>query len=202
MEREEFIQQISALRRGELRLEPPEENGLSRFAGGGIYELRQYISALEAGYRKLWGLLEQNMGKVKAGETTLGGLIANQWSDEAALGYAFMACNAAGIQPDKTVLLLEHMGEIMGRVAREDAAAVHRGLIEEGGLEGADPSTACGGPHPLDRGGLAGGSPALRGSGRQNAVPTGGADGGRTDPSTACGGPHPLDRGGLAEDGT
>jgi hypothetical protein len=135
MEREEFIQQISALRRGELRLEPPEGNGLSRFAGGAIYELRQYISALEAGYRKLWGMMEQNMGKVKAGETTLGQLIKNQWSDEAVLGYAFMACNAAGRRPDETVAILEHMGEIMGRVDRVDAEAVHRGLIDARGLE-------------------------------------------------------------------
>lgn len=135
MEQQDFVRQISALHRGELHLEPPESNGLSRFAGGTIYELRQYISALEDGYRKLWGLLERNMGKVKAGETTLGGLIRNQWSDEAALGYAFMACNAAGIRPDKTVVILEQMGEIMGRVERQDAEAVHRGLIDARGLE-------------------------------------------------------------------
>lgn len=34
MDRQEFMQQISDLRQGKLRLEPPEENGLSQFAGG------------------------------------------------------------------------------------------------------------------------------------------------------------------------
>lgn len=135
MRREDFARQISELRRGELRL-PQEENSLSRYAALWPTDQKQYVAALEAGYRKTTGALDK-LQKVRAGAggPTLGQLIKNQWSDEAALGYAFLACNAAGIQPDKTVVILEHMGEIMGRVEREDAAAVHRGLIEEGGTE-------------------------------------------------------------------
>ena len=133
MEREDFARQLSALRRGELRL-TQEGSSLSRYAALWPTDQKQYISALEAGYRKTTGDLDK-LQKVRAGAggPTLGQLIKNQWSDEAALGYAFMACNAAGIRPDKTVVILEHMGEIMGRVEREDAAAVHRGLIEKGG---------------------------------------------------------------------
>lgn len=133
MDRQEFMQQISALRQGKLRLEPPEENGLSRFAGGTIYELRQYIAAVETGYRVLWGLLERNMGKVKAGETTLGELIAKQWSDEAALGYAWMAAVQIALPPDKTVMLLEEMGDKMKKYDRAYAEEMHRRLIDDGG---------------------------------------------------------------------
>lgn len=133
MDRQEFEQQISALRQGKLRLEAPEANGLSRFAGGAIYELRQYISAVETGYRVLWGLLERNMGKVKAGETTLGELIANQWSDEAALGYAWMAAVQIALPQDKTVMLLEAMGDAMELRDRAYAEEMHRRLIDDGG---------------------------------------------------------------------
>lgn len=136
MDRQEFEQQISALRQGKLRLEPPEENGLSRFAGGTIYELRQYISAVETGYRVLWGLLERDMGKVKAGETTLGELIANQWSDEAALGYAYLAAYMIGLSPDRAVRLLETMGDVMEHYDLDYVKALHRGLVEGGGTEG------------------------------------------------------------------
>lgn len=135
MKKEDFVRQLSELRRGELRL-PQEGSSLSRYAALWPTDQTQYIAALEAGYRKATGDLDK-LQKVRAGAggPTLGQMIKNQWSDEAALGYAFMACNAAGIQPDKTVAILEHMGEIMGRVERVDAAAVHRGLINARGLE-------------------------------------------------------------------
>jgi len=136
MDRQEFMQQISALRQGKLRLEPPEENGLSRFAGGAIYELRQYISAVETGYRVLWETLERNMGKVKAGETTLGKLIANQWSDEAALGYAYLAACMIGLSPDRAVQLLETLGDVMEHYDLDYVKALHRGLVDGGGTEG------------------------------------------------------------------
>ena len=68
-----------------------------------------------------------------AGGPTLGQLIKNQWSDEAALGYVFMACNAAGIKPDKTVEILELMSKTMEKVDHVNAAELHRGLIQEGG---------------------------------------------------------------------
>ena len=168
MDRQEFEQQISALRQGKLRLEPPEENGLSQFAGGTIYELRQYISAVETGYRVLWGLLERNMGKVKAGETTLGELIVNQWSDEAALGYAYLAACMIGLSPDRAVQLLETLGDVMEHYDLDYVKALHRGLVDGGGTEGRQiagatdggetpHSTAFGGNPPLDRGGFDGG---------------------------------------------
>lgn len=133
MDREDFVRQISALRRGELRLEPPENNGLSLFAGAWLTDLKQYVAALETGYRTLWGLLEHDMGKVKAGDTTLGEMIRNQWSDEAAMGYAYMACIEAAVRPDQTVMILESMGRILGEISREDAAEEHRRLIDRAG---------------------------------------------------------------------
>lgn len=134
MDREDFIRQISALRRGELRLEPPEHNGLSRFAGAWLEDLKKYVSALESGYRKATEELDRySRARCGAGGPTMGGLIRNQWSDEAALGYAWMACIEAAVRPDLTVMILESMGRILGEISREDAAEAHRSLIKRAG---------------------------------------------------------------------
>ena len=130
MDREEFERQLEALRRGELTLEPPEDNGLSRFAGGRLYELREYISALEAGYRLKTGQLEVYRSKARG--RSLGELVRDQWSDGAALGYAAMAAIDCGLTPSATVGLLEQMEDIMETVSRE-AAAEYCQTMKEGG---------------------------------------------------------------------
>ena len=130
MDREEFVRQLQALRRGELTLEPPEDNGLSRFAGGRLYELREYISALEAGYRLKTGQLAAYRSKARG--RSLGEVVRDRWSDGAALGYAAMAAIDCGLTPSATVELLEQMEDIMETVSR-DAAAEYCQTMKEGG---------------------------------------------------------------------
>ena len=47
----DWEQQLKALREGKLRLEPPGESGLTEYASSSLFELRQYVEALEEGYR-------------------------------------------------------------------------------------------------------------------------------------------------------
>lgn len=142
MDREDFVRQISALRRGELRLEPPENNGLSRFAGAWFEDLKQYVSALESGYRKVTEELDKySRARCGAGGPTMGELIRNQWNDEAALGYAYMGCIEAAVMPYQTVKILECMGRNMAEIGRQEAAELYRGLLE--GAGGKEDGAAC-----------------------------------------------------------
>lgn len=133
MEREDFMRQLSALRRGELRL-PQEGSSLSRYAALWPTDQKEYVSALEAGYRKTTGDLDK-LQRVRAGAggPTLGQLIQNQWSDEAALGYVYMAAVQIALPPDKTVALLEAMGDKMDEYDKAYAEETHRRLIDRGG---------------------------------------------------------------------
>lgn len=137
MEKEEFVRQISALQRGELRLERPEANGLSRFAGGAIFEMRQYVSALEAGYRAVCGIVDAYARQERVTEATSGRLVRDlterQWSDGAALGYAVMGLNRAGFSPCEAVRVLEAMEEAMQLNTLQEAAEAHQALLEGGG---------------------------------------------------------------------
>lgn len=142
MDREEFVRQLQALRRGELRLEPPEDNGLSRFAGGRLYELREYISALEAGYRLKTGQL--GVYRSKARGRSLGELVLDQWSSPAALGYAAAALRQSGMNPSQVVGILELMEELMDEYPRAWAEGVYMEMLEDPGGDGerTDSSTA------------------------------------------------------------
>ena len=130
MDREEFVMQLQALRRGELTLPPPEDNRLSRFAGGWPQDLKQYISALEAGYRVKTGKLAAYRSKARG--RSLGEIVRDQWSDGAALGYAVMGLNRAGFSPDETVRVLEAMEEAMQVNTLQEAAEAHQALLEGG----------------------------------------------------------------------
>lgn len=132
MDREDFVRQISALRRGELRL-PQEGSALSRYAALWPTDQKQYISALEAGYRKATGDLDK-LQKVRAGAggPTLGQLIKNQWRDEAARGYAYIAACQIGLPPDRTVQLLETLADTIDSTDRDYAAEIHKTLREGG----------------------------------------------------------------------
>lgn len=136
MNREDFARKLSALRRGELRL-PQEGSSLSRYAALWPTDLKQYISALEAGYSKTTGDLDK-IQKVRAGAggPTLGQLIQNQWSDEAALGYAYIAACQIGLPPDRTVLLLETLADTIDSTDRDYAAEIHKALWEGGQADG------------------------------------------------------------------
>lgn len=111
---------MSKLREGKLQLPEPEENGLSQYAGGAIYEMRQYIAALEHGYRAQAETLRLYRAQTSRGDS-LGRLMENQWSDEAALGYALIALEGIGLKRSEIAAALEAMQEAMRTVIRADA---------------------------------------------------------------------------------
>jgi hypothetical protein len=164
MDRNEWEISMDRLRQGKLQLPEPEENGLSQYAGGAIYELRQYIAALEHGYRAQAETLRLYRAQTSRGDS-LGRLMENQWSADAALGYAAMGMRSAKIRPDQGVLALDAMMEAMEHYSLDEARAYERGLREGDGSDG-----GTGDPSPTEtRDGRDGG----QGSGR----PTGTADG-------------------------
>lgn len=129
MDRIEWEISMDKLRQGKLQLPEPEENGLSQYAGGAIYELRQYIAALEHGYRAQAETLRLYRAQTSRG-ASLGRLIENQWSADAALGYAAMGMQAAEIRPDQGVLALDAMMEAMEHFSLDEARAYERGMRE------------------------------------------------------------------------
>lgn len=134
----EWSRQLQALRDGKLRLVAPGEDGMSEYARGHFDDLIEYLKAVENGYRVVCKELDnyrkhERTSSVKCGRKTVGELIANQWSDEAALGYAWMAAVQIALAPDKTVMLLEAMGDEMKRYDRAYAEKMHRRLIDDGG---------------------------------------------------------------------
>ena len=164
MDRIEWEISMDKLRQGKLQLPEPEENGLSQYAGGALFELRQYIKALEQGYRAQAETLRLYRAKTSRGDS-LGRLMERQWSDDAAIGYAAMGMRAARIRPDQAVLALDAMMEAMEQCSLDEAREYERGL-----REGDESDGGTGDPSPTEtRDGGDGG----QGSGR----PTGTADG-------------------------
>lgn len=164
MDRIEWERDINLLWYGKLELPEPEDNGLSQFSAAWLPDLRRYITALEHGYREQAKLLRLYRAQTSRGDS-LGKLMENQWSNDAALGYAAMGMRAAQIRPDQGVLALDAMMEAMEHYSLEEAGNYERGLREGDGLDG-----GTGDPSPTEtRDGGDGG----QGSGR----PTGTADG-------------------------
>ena len=112
---------MGKLRQGKLQLAEHEENLLSQRAMKDFCELKEYISALEAGYREQGKMLRLYRAQTSRGDS-LGRLMENQWSDEAALGYALIAMNGIGLTRAETAAALEAMQEAMRTVIRADAA--------------------------------------------------------------------------------
>ena len=112
---------MGKLREGELQLAEHEENLLSQRARKDFYELKEYVSALESGYRAQGKMLRLYRAQTSRGES-LGRLMENQWSDEAALGYALIALNGIGLTRSEIAAALEAMQEAMRTVIRADAA--------------------------------------------------------------------------------
>ena len=112
---------MSKLREGKLQLSENEENLLSQRARKDFYELKEYISALEAGYREQGKMLRLYRAQTSRGDS-LGRLMENQWSDEAALGYALIALEGIGLKRSEIAAALEAMQEAMRTVIRADAA--------------------------------------------------------------------------------
>ena len=112
---------MSELRKGKLQLADNEANLLSQRARKDFYELKEYVSALESGYRAQGKMLRLYRAQTSRGDS-LGRLMENQWSDEAALGYALIALNGIGLTRAETAAALEAMQEAMRTVIRADAA--------------------------------------------------------------------------------
>ena len=112
---------MGKLREGKLQLAEHEENLLSQRARKDFYELKEYISALEAGYREQGKMLRLYRAQTSRGDS-LGRLMENQWSDEAALGYALIALEGIGLKRSEICAALEAMQEAMRTVIRADAA--------------------------------------------------------------------------------
>jgi hypothetical protein len=129
MDRIEWEISMDKLRQGKLKLPDPEENGLSQYAGGALFELRQYIKALEQGYRAQAETLRLYRAKTSRGDS-LGRLMERQWSNDAALGYAAMGMRSAKIRPDQGVLALDAMMEAMEQCSLDEAREYERGLRE------------------------------------------------------------------------
>ena len=166
MDRIEWERCINLLWHGKLELPEPEDNGLSQFSAAWLPDLRRYITALEHGYREQAKLLRLYRAQTSRGDS-LGKLMENQWSNDAALGYAAMGMRSAKIRPDQGVLALDAMMEAMEHYSLDEARAYERGLREgDGGMC----AGGTGDPSPTEtRDGGDGG----QGSGR----PTGTADG-------------------------
>lgn len=130
----EFEQQLKGLRKGELRLEPPSEGGLSQCAAAGLSEMRRYIAALESGYRELSSLVDAYRSQDKVRKATSGKLVrelkGRQWSEGACLGYAAMGMRQAAFSPADTVRVLEAMEDAMEIYGLDDAANAHQDLLE------------------------------------------------------------------------
>lgn len=129
MDRIEWERCINLLWHGKLELPEPEDNGLSQFSADWLHDLRRYITALEHGYREQAKMLRLYRAQTSRG-ASLGRLIENQWSADAALGYAAMGMQAAEIRPDQGVLALDAMMEAMEHFSLEEARAYERGMRE------------------------------------------------------------------------
>lgn len=130
----EFERQLQGLRNGELRLEKPEENGMSSFASKWFGDIKRYIFALESGYRVLSETVdayradEKRRAKVRA--ATAGRLAGPLWSKGACLGYAVMGLWQAAFSPPDMICVLEAMEDAMEIYGLEDAAVAHQDLLE------------------------------------------------------------------------
>ena len=124
-----FNAQLDRLREGKLILQEPGESGLTAYASTNLSELRQYVAALEAGYRAVSGRLEAYRGQAKG--RTLGQVVKNQWSEGAALGYAAMAMTRYRTGHDHAAAILELMEEAMAEFDLEEAATYHQSFLED-----------------------------------------------------------------------
>ncbi len=145
MDRIEWERSINLLWHGKLELPEPEDNGLSQFSAAWLPDLRRYITALEHGYREQAKLLRLYRAQTSRG-ASLGKLMENQWSNDAALGYAAMGMRSAKIRPDQGVLALDAMMEAMEHFSLDEARAYERGLREGDGGTGDPYPTGAGAP--------------------------------------------------------
>lgn len=130
----EFERELASLHCGQLRLKPPDENGLTEVAFGWIGDLKRYITALETGYRVVCKALDGYRKQERTKYATSGKLVreltAQKWSKGAALGYAAMGMRQAAFSPPDMICVLEAMEDAMEIYSLEEAAEAHQDLLE------------------------------------------------------------------------
>lgn len=146
----DFAVQLDRLRQGKLELQAMGESGMTAYASTSLYELREYVKALEAGYRANTQRLTAY--RAKASGKSIAELAENQWSEGACLGYAAMAFRQSGLSPDQAVGLLELMADLMEEYSLEQAAEAHQAIISG---RGETPPPLRRSPSPASRGGKA-----------------------------------------------
>ena len=115
----DFRTQLDQIRQGKMMPAAPEGNGLSEYANQKLWAAREYIAALEHGFRILYN---EAWGEHNGKNQLLRKLAKNQWSESAALGYALIAARGTGCTPAQCVALLEGMEEAFDLYSLAEAA--------------------------------------------------------------------------------
>lgn len=123
-----FSCQLDKLRQGKLELQAMGDSGLTAYAATSLYELREYVKALEAGYRTVSQRLTAY--RAKTGGKTIAELAENQWSEGACLGFAVIGMRMTGLDPAQTVAILDAISEAMEQHSLEEAAKAHQNLLD------------------------------------------------------------------------
>lgn len=123
----DFNMQLDRLRQGKLELQEIGAGGLAAYASTWLPDLREYVKALEAGYRANTQRLKTYRARTSG--RSIAELAENQWSEGACLGYAAMAFRQSGLSPEQSVGLLELMADLMEEFSLEQAAEAHQAII-------------------------------------------------------------------------
>lgn len=126
----DFAVQLDRLRQGKLELQEIGAGGLAAYAATWLPDLREYVKALEAGYRA--NMTRLTTYRAKTGGKSIAELAENQWSEGACLGYAAIGLRMAGYSPAETVTVLDAISEAMETHDLEEAAQAHQNLLDGG----------------------------------------------------------------------
>ena len=127
MDQMDWTRKLDRLKQGELRLEEPGESGLTAYANTSLYELREYVKALEQGYRRRGSTINAYQHMEKARELarmkgrSLRELMDGAWSARACLGYAIFGLRQAGLRECEIERVIDAMRENLQTVGVEDA---------------------------------------------------------------------------------
>lgn len=122
MNSETYKDQLEQLRAGRLRLDPPGENGLTAYATSGIYEMSEYIRALEDGYRRRGQEIRTLTALLRKLPKRLRGADELPWSRGACSGYAIMAMRQTGLSTREQICVLDALEDAMDLYSLDEAA--------------------------------------------------------------------------------
>ena len=127
MDQMDWTRKLDRLKQGELRLEEPGDSGMTAYANTSLYELREYVKALEQGYRRRGSTISSYRHMEKARELarmkgrSLRELMDEAWSERACLGYAVLGLRQAGLRDGEIERVIEAMRENLQAAGLEDA---------------------------------------------------------------------------------